>query len=105
MTTEHGLITIVHTSFVAVDGLTALFGELAPQITLRHIVDDSLLDEVLRSGGVTPGVRKRLTTKELALLVYLSDRAGQVVRREELLEAVWGYHPDVRSRATRAQHR
>lgn len=60
MSTEHGLITIVHTSFVAVEGLTELFGELAPQITLRHIVDDSLLDEVLRNGGVTPGVRKRL---------------------------------------------
>jgi aspartate/glutamate racemase len=60
VTTEHGLIAIVHTSFVAVDGLTALFSEFAPQVNLRHIVDDSLLDEVLNTGGVTPGVRKRL---------------------------------------------
>lgn len=57
---EHGLIAILHTSFVAVEGLTELFGELAPQVTLRHIVDDSLLDEVLNNGGVTPGVRMRL---------------------------------------------
>jgi len=60
VTRDHGTITIIHTSFVAVDGLTALFGEVAPQITLRHIVDDSLLDEVLQCGGVTPGVQERL---------------------------------------------
>ena len=60
MNTQHGLITIIHTSFVAVEGLTELFAELAPQVTLRHIVDDSLLEEVLSNGCVTPGVRKRL---------------------------------------------
>lgn len=54
------MIAILHTSFVAVEGLTALFGELAPGITLRHIVDDSLLDEVLSHGCVTPEVRQRL---------------------------------------------
>lgn len=61
LNTEHGLIAILHTSFVAVEGLSELFAELAPQVTLRHIVDDSLLDEVLNNGGVTPGVRKRLS--------------------------------------------
>ena len=57
-----GLITILHTSFVAVDDLTALFNEVAPDVSLRHIVDDSLLDEVLSEGGVTPGVQKRLAS-------------------------------------------
>lgn len=60
MNPEHGLITIVHTSFVAIDGLVELFSELAPEVTLRHIVDDSLLDEVLSHGCVTPEVQERL---------------------------------------------
>ena len=37
------------------------------------------------------GVDVQLTAKEFDLLEYLMRRAGTVVRREELLEAVWGY--------------
>jgi hypothetical protein len=54
------VVTIVHTSFVSVDDLTRIFGELAPEVELRHIVDSSLLPEVLANGGVTPGVRSRM---------------------------------------------
>jgi aspartate/glutamate racemase len=54
------LIYIVHTSFVSVDFLTELFRELVPGGRVRHIVDDSLLPEVLQNGGVTPGVRQRM---------------------------------------------
>lgn len=55
-----GVITIVHTSFVSVDDLTKLFKEIGPEIQLRHIVDDSLLPEVLANGGVTNAVRSRI---------------------------------------------
>ncbi|MGK2907897.1 MAG: aspartate/glutamate racemase family protein [Desulfuromonadales bacterium] len=55
-----GKITIVHTSFVSVDDLTALFKEIGPEIQVRHIVDDSLLPEVLANGGVTIEVRSRI---------------------------------------------
>jgi len=54
------VVFIVHTSFVSVQDLTALFRDLGAEIELRHIVDDSLLKEVLASGGVTPAVRRRL---------------------------------------------
>ncbi len=54
------IVTIVHTSFVSVQHLTELFRELVPAVEVRHIVDDSLLAEVLRSGGVTPGVVSRM---------------------------------------------
>lgn len=37
------------------------------------------------------GVDVQLTAKEFDLLEYLMRRTGTVVRREELLEAVWGY--------------
>lgn len=40
--------------------LTELFAELAPQAQVRHIVDDTLLPEVLANGGVTPRVRSRM---------------------------------------------
>jgi hypothetical protein len=54
------VVFIVHTSFVSVQDLTALFKELGPGVELRHIVDDSLLKEVLANSGVTPQVRRRL---------------------------------------------
>ncbi|MCB9763283.1 MAG: winged helix-turn-helix domain-containing protein [Alphaproteobacteria bacterium] len=40
----------------------------------------------------------RLTQKELDLLLYLTARESRVVPREELLGAVWGYGPQVRTR-------
>jgi len=55
-----GTITIVHTSFVSVQDLTALFKEIGPEIQVRHIVDDSLLPEVLANGGVTKAVAARI---------------------------------------------
>jgi len=39
-----------------------------------------------------------LAAKELELLRYLIDRRGNVVSRDELLEAVWEYQPGVSSR-------
>ena len=54
------VVYIVHTSFVSVQHLTDLFRELVPEVDLRHIVDDSLLAEVLQSGGVTPAVASRM---------------------------------------------
>jgi len=60
MGTQKGTITIVHTSFVSVDDLTNLFQELSPEFQIRHIVDDSLLPEVLANGGVTKEVTSRI---------------------------------------------
>jgi DNA-binding response OmpR family regulator len=41
---------------------------------------------------------QRLTTREAALLRALVERQGEVVPRSELLETVWGLHPDTRTR-------
>lgn len=60
MSKTKGTITVVHTSFVSVDDLTALFHELGPEFLIRHIVDDSLLPEVLANGGVTKEVVSRI---------------------------------------------
>ncbi len=53
-------VFIIHTSSVSMADLNRLFGEMAPGVTVRNIVDDSLLPEVLANGGVTPAVAKRL---------------------------------------------
>jgi len=54
------IVYLIHTSFVSLKDLTALFAELVPEAQIRHIVDDSLLPEVLANGGVTAGVRSRM---------------------------------------------
>ncbi len=53
-------IAIVHTSLLAVESLTQLFHEVAPDVRVRHIVDDSLLPEVMEAGCVTDAVRSRM---------------------------------------------
>jgi DNA-binding response OmpR family regulator len=43
------------------------------------------------------GRRVALTRTEYSLLELLMRRAGRVVTRENLIEAVWGFDSDVRS--------
>jgi DNA-binding response OmpR family regulator len=52
-------------------------------------LDDARID--LKSGEVVAGgATRRLTGKEFEILRYLAERRGQVVRRGELLDKVWG---------------
>jgi DNA-binding response OmpR family regulator len=55
------------------------------RVKIGPIVIDRAAREV--SAG---GIQVPLTAKEFALLVYLCDRRGKVVSREELLQRVWG---------------
>jgi aspartate/glutamate racemase len=57
---NRNIIHIIHTSFVSVQDLSALFAELVPGAVLRHTVDDSLLAEVIAAGKVTPNVANRM---------------------------------------------
>ena len=51
----------IHTAFALVEPLTVLFKENLPGVKLNHIVDDSLIQEVIASNNtVTNQVRKRL---------------------------------------------
>jgi Asp/Glu/hydantoin racemase len=53
-------IVAVHTAFALVEPLNQLFKEHLPQVKLNHIVDDSLIQEVIANNAVTPAVRRRL---------------------------------------------
>lgn len=53
-------VTVIHTSFVSVNDLKALFAKIIPEAQVNHIVDDSLLAEVMANGTITPGIVKRV---------------------------------------------
>lgn len=53
-------VVIIHTSNVIFEYLNKLFSELAPEINIKNILDDSLLMEVIEKGGVTKDVTQRL---------------------------------------------
>lgn len=53
-------VFIIHTSSVSVEDIEQLFKEMAPDIVIRNIIDDSLLPEVLANGGVTPRVLRKI---------------------------------------------
>lgn len=59
-----------------------------PEGVLRFpsLIIDTRRHRVERNGKLVS-----LTPKEFELLWYLASRAGTVVRREELLQSVWGY--------------
>jgi hypothetical protein len=53
-------VALIHTGFALVEVLTKLFKELVPEAELVHILDDSLLREVLAKGKVTKPVINRM---------------------------------------------
>jgi len=53
-------VFIIHTSDVSVKYLKSLFNELAPDVILYNIIDDSLLPEVINNGGITKRIVKSI---------------------------------------------
>ena len=53
-------VALIHTGFALVEILTKLFKENVPEAELIHIVDDSLLREVLVNDGLTKPVKARM---------------------------------------------
>ena len=52
----------------------------------------NLTVDVATGNVVRDGTSVELTARERELLQYLARRAGDVVSRDELLDAVWGVH-------------
>jgi aspartate/glutamate racemase len=50
----------VHTALAMIEPTTELFKKHLPDVKLNHIVDDSLIQEVIANNAVTPAVAKRL---------------------------------------------
>ncbi len=61
-TNKQKKVVIIHTSNVTFEYLNNLFHELAPDVMVKNIIDDSLLSEVIGNKGVTKAVIKRICT-------------------------------------------
>lgn len=55
-------IVMIHTSTVSLNELKELVNEILPDTELVNIIDDSLLEEVKRNGGITPQIVSRMTS-------------------------------------------
>lgn len=53
-------VGIVHTFLYSVEDLKAQFREQLPEAEMINIIDDSLLDEALANGAVTPAIISRM---------------------------------------------
>jgi two-component system alkaline phosphatase synthesis response regulator PhoP len=61
----------------------------------RHLIRLGATSVNLKSGELAgPGTTTVLAGKELEILRYLSERRGQIVRRVEILDRVWGRQED-----------
>ncbi|MBK6542839.1 MAG: response regulator transcription factor [Flavobacteriales bacterium] len=56
----------------------------------RYVFGPSTID-FISFEGAGPGGTRKLSQREVMLLRLLTDRAGEVVSREEILQKVWGY--------------
>ena len=55
------MLTFLHTSPVHIATFDRLLAEIAPDIPVRHIVDETLLQEARVEGAVTPHLAQRVT--------------------------------------------
>ena len=67
--------------------------ELPDQLRFGAVVVDFRRYEAFKGD-----LRLDMTPKEFGVLQFLASRAGEVVRRDELLDGVWGYNTDVTTR-------
>ncbi|HEY3439641.1 MAG TPA: response regulator transcription factor [Paludibaculum sp.] len=67
-------------------------GEAGARLQVANLTVDTRTHEVQRGGH-----QLTLTRTEFVLLEYLMRRAGRVVSRDDLIEAVWGIDRDVES--------
>jgi DNA-binding response OmpR family regulator len=69
--------------------LRAVAHTLATTLSALDIEVDLITRRVMRSGK-----QVHLSTTELELLIFMIRNAGQVLSREQILSAVWGYEHD-----------
>ena len=79
--------------------LRRAYGEFSKPDTNHIVIRDLLID--LTSGQVLRDDRPlNLTPTELRLLTYLARHRNQALSRGKIIEAVWGYTPDLDSEKT-----
>jgi len=64
----------------------------------EHYQDAHLFVDFQRKTAALDLERMRLTRKEYELLAMLVQNAGEIVAREDLLQRIWGYSNQIRTR-------
>ena len=79
--------------------LRRAYGEYSLTESNSIVINDLVLDQI--TGQARRGDEPiNLTPTEFRLLYYLARHRGQAVTRSQIVEAVWGYAPDVESEKT-----
>jgi DNA-binding response OmpR family regulator len=68
-----------------------------PERTSERIAAGDIVLDPLRIRVAVGEASQELTAREFALLAYLVRHVGEVVTRQQILDAVWGAEPDVYS--------
>lgn len=68
-----------------------------PERTSERIAAGDIVLDPLRMRVAVGAASQELTAREFALLAYLVRHVGEVVTRQQILDAVWGAEPDVYS--------
>jgi DNA-binding response OmpR family regulator len=68
-----------------------------PERTSERIAAGEIVLDPLRIRVAVGEASQELTAREFALLAYLVRHVGEVVTRQQILDAVWGAEPDVYS--------
>lgn len=68
-------VAIVHTSFAVLEVVNTLFDELLPDVDRIHIIEHSILADILSAGGLTPGLTQRM----LAYYLQAEDTRADVI--------------------------
>jgi len=79
--------------------LRRAYGEYSSTESASVLINDLVLDQA--TGQVRRGNESiNLTPTEFRLLNYLARHRGQALTRGQIVEAIWGYAPDVESEKT-----
>jgi DNA-binding response OmpR family regulator len=76
--------------------LRRAYGDYASAESSSLLVGDLVLDQNTAQ-ALRDGRQVNLTPTEFRLLVYLARHRGQALTRGQIVEAVWGYAPDLES--------
>jgi hypothetical protein len=63
-------LTFLHTSPVHIPTFDGLLAEIAPDIPVRHIVDESLLQEACETGSILPPLKQKITDTIIEAIVH-----------------------------------
>ena len=73
-------IAMLHTSSATLAMMQQLIGDIMPEADVMHLVEESMIKQVMKAGGVTPKPLKKLARKTFWARLPLVERDDASVR-------------------------